>query len=284
MPSTYLPLARSEQQQRREAAGRTDQVDGRRTGEVLHAEVGLQPSATEDPVRADRVDQRGEDDRVDDVDAELDALQRGAPDDRQRDRAEGELEEPLRLDRGVGEAQTVGKNAVCGSAEVAQEESGVADDLARTEREGEADGPVTNRGDREVDEDLRDDRAGVLSAREADLQERESGLHEDHEDGRDDHTHMLLMPTLSVSDSDTTARCCVRRGKARGRQDERLQRREPKANSEYFLFHVSLHAPFGNSRSSPGCIPAIAGGWFGDCTIKVCSRAFRLLYRWRNIV
>ena len=56
------------------------------------------------PVRGDRVDEAREDDREDDVDAELDPLERRAPHDRQRDGAEDELEEPLRLDRGVGEA------------------------------------------------------------------------------------------------------------------------------------------------------------------------------------
>ena len=60
------------------------------------------------------------------------------------------------------------------------------DDVAVAEREGEADGPVGQRGDREVGEDLRDHCAGVLRAREADLQEREARLHEHHEQGRDD--------------------------------------------------------------------------------------------------
>src|ERR1700760_58981 len=62
----------------RQRAGRTDQVYRRGAGEVLHAEVVLQPAAAEDPAREDRVDQRGEDDRVQDVHAGLDALQRRA--------------------------------------------------------------------------------------------------------------------------------------------------------------------------------------------------------------
>src|SRR5215210_3605658 len=66
--------------------------------------TAVEPAAAEDPVRRDRVDEPGEDDRIDDVDAELDALERRAPHDRQRDGAEHELEEPLRLDRRVGEA------------------------------------------------------------------------------------------------------------------------------------------------------------------------------------
>ena len=83
-----LALARAEQQQRRERAGGADQVHHRGAGEVLHAEVGLEPAAAEDPVADDRVDQRAEDHRVDQVGAELDALERGAPDDRERDGAE----------------------------------------------------------------------------------------------------------------------------------------------------------------------------------------------------
>ena len=116
-----LAAARAEQQQRRERAGRADQVDRRRAGEVLHADVGLQPAAAEDPVRGDRVDQRREDDRVDDVDAELDALERRAPHDRQRDGAEDELEEQLRLDRRVGEAHD--REGRLRIAVVAQEEA-----------------------------------------------------------------------------------------------------------------------------------------------------------------
>ena len=117
-----LAAPRAQQQQRREAAGRADQVDRRRAGEVLHAddraEVALQQAAAEHPVGADRVDDRGEDDRVDDVDAELDPLERRAPDDRQRDGAEHELEEELRLDRRVGERHhgEVGWNVVTPSA------------------------------------------------------------------------------------------------------------------------------------------------------------------------
>src|ERR671918_580800 len=87
--AAVLALARAEQQQRGERAGGADQVDHGGAGEVLHAEVHLEPAAAEDPVADDRVDQRAEDDRVDEVGAELDALERGAPHDRQRRRAEG---------------------------------------------------------------------------------------------------------------------------------------------------------------------------------------------------
>ena len=90
---SVLADPRAEQQQRREGAGRADQVDHRRAGEVLHPDVHLQPAAAEDPVAEDRVEHRAEDDRVDHVGAELDPLQGRAPDDRQRDGAEDELEE-----------------------------------------------------------------------------------------------------------------------------------------------------------------------------------------------
>ena len=90
-----LAAARAEQQQRRERAGRTDQVDHRRAGEVLHPEVDRSQPPPKIQWLIDRVDQRAEDDRVDQVGAELDPLERRSPDDRQRDRAEHELEEEL---------------------------------------------------------------------------------------------------------------------------------------------------------------------------------------------
>ena len=126
--SAVLAATRAEQQQRGERAGGADQVDRRRAGEVLHADVDLQPATAEHPARGDRVDERAEDDGVDDVDAELDALERRAPHDRQRDGAEDELEEPLRLDGGVREAHD--REGLLRIAEVAQEEPGVADDVA----------------------------------------------------------------------------------------------------------------------------------------------------------
>ena len=147
--------------------------------------LALQPAAAEHPVRGDRVDEPGEDDRVDDVDAELDPLERRAPHDGERHGAEDELEEPLRLDRRVGQAhhgERLQRVAV-----VAQEEAVMADDVADAEGEGEADRPVHERRDREVREDLRDHRARVLPAGETDLEEREAGLHEHHETAGDDH-------------------------------------------------------------------------------------------------
>ncbi len=84
---------------------------------------------------------RREHDGVDRVDAELDALERGAPHDRQRDGAEDELEEPLRLDGRVGEAHD--RERLGGVAEALQEPAGVAPQVAgAAEREREADGPV----------------------------------------------------------------------------------------------------------------------------------------------
>ncbi len=48
------------------------------------------------------------------------------------------------------------------------------------------DGPERDRSDREVDEDLGDDRADVLAAREADLEHGEACLHEEHHAAGDD--------------------------------------------------------------------------------------------------
>ena len=151
-----LAAPRPEVQQHRERAGGSDQVHRGRAGEILHAKVGLQPAAAEHPVGGDRVDEPGEDDRIDDVDAELDPLERRPPHDGERHRAEHELEEPLRLDRRVGQphhGERLQRVAV-----VAQEEPVMADDVADAEGEGEADRPVHDRRDREVGEDLRDSR------------------------------------------------------------------------------------------------------------------------------
>jgi hypothetical protein len=94
-----LPAPGPEPQQDRQGGGRGADVDDDRAREVLHVHRAGQPAAAEDPVRDDRVDERREHERVDDVDAELDALERRAPHDRQRDGAEHELEEPQRLGR-----------------------------------------------------------------------------------------------------------------------------------------------------------------------------------------
>ena len=180
---------RAEQQQRRQRAGRTDQVDHRRSGEVLHSDVHLQPAAAEDPVADDRVDHRAEHDRVDHVGAVLDPLQGGAPHDRQRDRAEHELEEQERRRAdvvGLQERELLRRLGRHGAH--VQEEPGVTRDRPRAaEGEREPDRPVRKRGDREVRQDLRDPGAGVLGAREADLQEGEARLHEHHEHRRHDH-------------------------------------------------------------------------------------------------
>ena len=66
----------------------------------------------------DRVDQRAEDDRVDHVGGELDPLERGAPDDRQRDRAEHELEEQ---ERGRVDRRTIPTNGMTFAVEAASE-------------------------------------------------------------------------------------------------------------------------------------------------------------------
>ena len=130
-----LAATRPEEQQRGERAGRADQVDGRRAGEVLHADVGLQPAAAEHPARGDRIDEAGEDHGVGRVHAELDPLERRAPHDGQRDGAEDELEEPLRLDGRV--RQPHDRERLLRVAEVLQEPAGVTDQVARAESEGE---------------------------------------------------------------------------------------------------------------------------------------------------
>ena len=226
---SVLALSRAEQQQRRQRPGRADQVDRGRAGEVLHpGDPGAEPvtdleeAPTEDPVGPDRVDDRREDDRVDDVDAELDPLQRRPPDDRQRDGAEDELEEPLRLDRRVGEvhhreARVKDLGAILDlrpGTEVREEEPAVVPDHAAqraAEGEGKSDRPPAERRDREVGEDLGDDRPRVLAAREADLQKCEAGLHEHHQAAGEDHPHRVgpdRRIELAVDRLDQIGRVC----------------------------------------------------------------------------
>ena len=76
--------------------------------------------------------------------------------------------------------------------EVGEEEpSVVADQAAGAEGEGEAADPPADGRDREVGEDLRDHGARVLAPGEADLEEREPGLHEHHQTAGDDHPHRV---------------------------------------------------------------------------------------------
>ena len=230
-----LAATRAQEQQRSEGAGGADQVDGRRSGEVLHADVDLQPAAAEHPARRDRVDERAEDHGVDDVHAELDALERGAPHDGQRDGAEDELEEPLRLDGGVGEAHD--REGLLRITEVAQEEPGVADDMTgrAAEGEGEAHRPVTDRRNGEVGEDLRYDRSRVLAAREADLQEGEARLHEHHEAGGDDHPERVDAHRVGQP----LAGCIERVGHGRGWQHQQGQKAQKNGTGHWGTAHGS---------------------------------------------
>src|SRR5215203_3775502 len=81
-----------------EGRHRAREVDDRGAGEVLHPELG-EPAAAPDPMSYHRVDEAREHDREDDVDGELGPLEHRAPHDRQRDRAEGDLEEELGRER-----------------------------------------------------------------------------------------------------------------------------------------------------------------------------------------
>ena len=83
------------------------------------------------------------------------------------------------------------ENSIAGKADWADgaEEGalGAGEPAGAAEGEREPDGPVAERGDREVGDDLRHHRARVLHAGEADLQEQEAGLHEEDEDAGDEH-------------------------------------------------------------------------------------------------
>ena len=97
--------------------------------------------------------------------------------------AERELEEPLGLDQGVGQAHD--PERLLRIAVRAQEEALRADDVAVAEREREAAGVVDHRRDGHRDQRLRHQRADVLHARHARLEAEQAGEHEQHEHGRD---------------------------------------------------------------------------------------------------
>src|SRR3954462_12631870 len=113
-------------------------VDGRRAGEVLHADVRLQPAAAEHPVRRERIDEADEHDGEGHVGVELDPLERRAPDDAEGHAGERALEEPLRLDQRVGQAHD--PEGLLRITVALEQEARRADDVAVAEGEGEAAG------------------------------------------------------------------------------------------------------------------------------------------------
>jgi hypothetical protein len=143
----------------------------------------------EDPVADHRIDDRREDHGVDHVGAELEPLQGGAPHDRERHGAEDELEEQQRrrADGGDVEQRELLRGLRRHRADVEEEAVGPGDLPRPAEGESKAHGPVAERRDREVGQDLDHPEAGVLRTREAHLEEQEPGLHEHDEHGGHDH-------------------------------------------------------------------------------------------------
>src|SRR5215208_1001523 len=186
VPAAALKLAdpRAQEQRARQCGKRALVVDHGRAGEVLHPEPE-EPAAAPDPVRGDGVDQ-GERGSEDEVDPELRTLGHRAPDDRQRDAGEDDLEQV------AGRARDGREEGVRRLADREQrvhrghEAAGADDRVAVAERDSEADRPVDQRADAEDQHVLARDVRGVLHPRQARLEEGEAGLHEHHEHGRDD--------------------------------------------------------------------------------------------------
>src|SRR5918994_257744 len=187
-PSVGVELAdpRPEQQRPGQRGERSLVVDDRRAGEVLHPH-GKQPAVrVPDPVRDDRVDDR-EDDAEREVDPELRPLRHRAPDNRERDRGEYDLEEV----RGAGGNRSEpGKRLGADREQLIRRgsEPRSADEPvpAVPERDSEADEVVNERRYSEHQHVLRRDVPGVLHPRQARLEERETSLHEHDQNGRDD--------------------------------------------------------------------------------------------------
>ena len=180
-----LADARPEDQRAGETRERSLVVHDGRAGEVLHA-PGEEPAVrAPDPVRDDRVRDR-EPDAEDEVDPELRALGHRAPDDRERDAREHDLEQVAGRARDLREE--VERLLADGDHRVdRREEAGrAAEPAAVAERDPEADHPVDDRAEPEDQDVLAGDVAGVLHPRQPRLEEGEAGLHEHHEDRRDD--------------------------------------------------------------------------------------------------
>ena len=186
LPVDELADARPEEQRSGEPRERALVVDDRRAGEVLHA-LREQPAVrAPDPVRHEGVDER-EDDPEHDVHPEPRPLGHRAPDDRERDRRERHLEEvagragnrrePRERRRPDGEELVHGRH-----------EAGAADEpvAAVAEGETEADEVVDDRDHAEDQNVLGRDVTDVLHPRQPCLEEGEAGLHEEHEDRRED--------------------------------------------------------------------------------------------------
>ena len=184
---TVLADARAEHHRAREGQPAADRVDDRRTGEVVEAQ-GLDPTdgfrtvqTAPHPVARHRVDERGDERRVDQVAAELDALRHRARDDRRGRRGEHGLEEEERPVPG-SLAREDARHAEAAPAERAAQ-------LRGAEHERRADEVEHDRAEREVHQVLHHDVRRVLRPREARLDERKARLHDEHEDAAEERPH-----------------------------------------------------------------------------------------------
>src|SRR5918998_1291511 len=166
------------------------EVDDRRAGEVLHAELG-EPAAAPDPVPDQRGEQARENHGEDHVDGELRPLEHGAPHDGEGDGAEGYLEEELGRERDLRPGEPCVDLVYLPGGNREEPALRPEDGVAGAERDGEAYGPEQEGRDREVDQYLCDHATDVLHAGEPDLQHREPGLHKQHQHRRDDHPHRV---------------------------------------------------------------------------------------------
>ena len=195
---TVLAPAGAQQQESRERGGGAGQVDDRGAREVEHllaADVVQQAEARPDRVGDDRVDQRPKDDREQRVGAELDPLQGRSPDDRQRDRREGES---VQHAHGVGTGDVERVSPLSDRLIEVEEEAAGPEDLVTGGRvDAVADRPPSERDHGEVDEDLGDTRADVLLPRETNLEQQESRLHEEHQDAGDHDPEVVQLQVQS---------------------------------------------------------------------------------------
>ena len=180
--------SRSEDDCTGECDHRTDGVHHSRTGEVTepHAVVrGLQEATrAPDPVADDRVDEPADADAVNEVADETRATDHRARRDGRAGVGERVLEQEEREERDSRVERTA---EVVGGRCAVQEEERVADEaVPRPEHEREPERPEEDGAETGVDDALEQDVHHLAGAGKPGLEHHEPGLHEEHEEGRDE--------------------------------------------------------------------------------------------------
>ena len=196
---SVLAFARSEERGTHGGGDPAGHVHDGASGEVVERGLELvQPAATPLPTHDDRIDDRRDDGAVDHVRLELRAFGHGSRHDRRGGRGERDLkceehelvESPVGEDTVASEEPAVTTDVLSGTGEVA------------TECDGVSDGEEQQGSHAEVHQVLHEDVGHVLGAGEAGFDQRETGLHEDHQDRGHQDPHVVERGLERVDRSD----------------------------------------------------------------------------------